>query len=224
MIKIKKLSKSYISKNSKDTIIYKDLDLNIKKWEFISIVWTSWSWKTTLFNLISGLDDFDKWTVEVNGNHIDKYSNEEKTNFRWKNISFIFQQFNLIDNLTVWENIDLIVELNSLKRRYKTKELLEIIWLEDKIDSYPYNLSWWEQQRVAVARAFVWETPILLADEPTWNLDVDNTKIIMWLIQKLQKDSNNTIIMITHDKAIAKIATKTYKVDNYKLVLEDSHK
>ena len=145
-------------------------------------------------------------------------NNEEKTKFRWKNISFIFQQFNLIDNLTVWENLDLIISLNNLKRRYKTKEILKIIWLKNKIDSYPYNLSWWEQQRVAVARAFIWETPILLADEPTGNLDIENTNIIIDLIKKLHTETNNTIIMITHDYSIAKVADKIYNIENNILV------
>lgn len=218
MIKITNLNKSYKVDKQDKSIIYKDLDLKIKKWEFISILWTSWSWKTTLFNLISWLDSFESWEIEVNKNHLAKMNNEEKTNFRWKNISFIFQQFNLIDNLTVEENIDLIIEINKLERRFKTKEILKIVWLENKINSYPYNLSWWEQQRVAVARAFVWKTPILLADEPTWNLDSENTKIIINLIKKLHKEALNTIVMITHDLEIAKVSDKIYFVEKNVLV------
>ena len=213
MIKIKKLNKWY-----KKTIIYKNLNLNINAWDFISILWTSWSWKTTLLNLIAWLDEFENWEIEINKHILIKMNNEEKTIFRWKNISFIFQQFNLIDNLTVEENIDLIINLNNLKRRFKTKEILKIVWLKDKIDSYPYNLSWWEQQRVAVARAFIWKTPILLADEPTWNLDIKNTNIIIELIKKLHKETNNTIIMITHDPEIAKFADKIYNIENNILV------
>ena len=218
MIKIKNLDKSYKWESKNITVIYKDLNLDINKWDFISILRTSGSWKTTLFNLISGLDDFESWELDVNTNLLSKMNNEQKTNFRWKNISFIFQQYNLIDNLTVAENIDLIIELNKLKRRYDTKEILKIVWLENKIDAYPYNLSWWEQQRVAVARAFVWKTPILLADEPTWNLDIENTKIIIELIKKLHNDTNNTIVMITHDLEIAKEADKIYNLENHVLV------
>lgn len=218
MIKIKNLHKSYVTKNWDKTIIYKNLNFKVKKWEFISILGTSWSWKTTLLNLISGLDDFEKWEIIVNDLSIKKMKSEEKTTFRWQNISFIFQQFNLIDNLTVWENIDLIIDLNKLKRRYETKEILEIVWLKNKINSFPFNLSWWEQQRVAVARAFVWKTPILLADEPTWNLDIKNSKIITKLIKKLHKETSNTIIMITHDTDIAKIADKIYYLEDNFLV------
>jgi len=218
MIKIKKLLKVFKANKDQDLIIYKNLDLEVKVWEFISILGTSWSWKTTLLNLISGLDSFEGGTINVNKYSLKNMSGEEKTRFRWKNISFIFQQFNLIDNLTVEENIDLVIDLNKLKRRYETKEILKIVWLEDKINSYPYNLSWWEQQRVAVARAFIWETPILLADEPTWNLDKKNAKIIIELIKKLQKQTNNTIVMITHDKSIADIADSIYNLENHLLV------
>lgn len=218
MIKIKKLLKVFDTNKDQKLIIYKNLDLEVKVWEFISILGTSWSWKTTLLNLISGLDSFEWGTININKYSLKNMTGEEKTRFRWKNISFIFQQFNLIDNLTVEENIDLVIDLNKLKRRYETKEILKIVWLENKINSYPYNLSWWEQQRVAVARAFIWETPILLADEPTWNLDKNNAKIIIELIKKLQKETNNTIVMITHDKSIADIADSIYNLENHLLV------
>lgn len=218
MIKIKKLLKVFEANKDQELIIYKNLDLEVKLWEFISILGTSWSWKTTLLNLISGLDSFEWGTININKYSLKNMTGEEKTRFRWKNISFIFQQFNLIDNLTVEENIDLVIDLNKLKRRYETKEILKIVWLENKINSYPYNLSWWEQQRVAVARAFIWETPILLADEPTWNLDKNNAKIIIELIKKLQKETNNTIVMITHDKSIADIADSIYNLENHLLV------
>jgi len=211
MIKAQKLSKSY-------KIIYKDMDLKIKKWSFISILWTSGSGKTTFLNLVSWLDAVSSGSLEVNSQKLETLNDDEKTFFRGKNISFIFQQFNLIDNLTVAENIDLIIELNKIERRYKTEELLKIVGLEKKWDSYPYNLSGWEQQRVAVARAFIGKTPILLADEPTWNLDEKNSEIVMKLIKKLHKDSGNTILMITHDLDIAAQADMSYYLEKNRLV------
>lgn len=217
MINIKKLNKFYYSNNETITI-YKNLDFEIKKWDFIAIVGKSWSGKTTLLNLIAWLDWFSKGEIEVNKNPLSDMSVEERTIMRWKNISFIFQQFNLVDNLTVKENIDLIIELNNLERRYETEKILKIVGLENKAHSYPYNLSGGEQQRIAVARAFVWKTPILLADEPTWNLDEENTKIIINLIKKLHKDSNNTIVMITHDMDIANEADRIYEIKNHILV------
>lgn len=218
MIKAKKLSKSYKNEHGPDTEIYKDMDLEIKKWSFISILWTSGSGKTTFLNLVSWLDSVSGWSLEVNKQKLETLSDDDKTSFRGKNISFIFQQFNLIDNLTVTENIDLIIELNKIERRYKTEELLKIVWLEKKGDSYPYNLSWWEQQRVAVARAFIGKTPILLADEPTGNLDEKNSDIVMKLIKKLHKDSWNTILMITHDLDIAAQADMSYYLEKQKLI------
>ncbi len=218
MINIKNLWKSYKNTNNSDTIIYQDMDLQIEKWSFISILGTSGSGKTTFLNLLSGLDTFDSWSIEVNGKKLESLNDDEKTAFRGKNISFIFQQFHLIDNLTVEENIDLIIELNKIKRRYDTKKLLEIVGLWNKLTSYPYNLSWGEQQRVAVARAFVWETPILLADEPTGNLDEENSKIVMDLITKLHKETGNTIIMITHDLKIAWLADTSFFLKDHKLI------
>lgn len=217
MIKTKKLSKSYKNENGKDAVIYKNMDFHIGKWDFVSLLWTSGSGKTTFLNLVSGLDSFQKGSISVNWHSLESMTDDEKTAFRGKNISFIFQQFNLIDNLTVEENIDLIIELNQIERRYDTKDLLEIVGLWDKLKAYPYNLSWGEQQRVAVARAFVWKTPILLADEPTWNLDEANSKIVMNLIKKLHKDSKNTIVMITHDLEIAKIADKSFFLEKHSL-------
>lgn len=220
MINIKNLFKSFKSNNWTEVIIYKDLNLEIKDWDFISILGASWSWKTTLLNLISWLDEFEEWEIKINQYFLHNMNNSEKTKFRWQNISFIFQQFNLIDNLTVEENIDLVIDLNKLKRRYETRDILKIVGLENKINSFPFNLSWWEQQRVAVARAFVWDTPILLADEPTWNLDKKNSEIITELILKLHRESNNTIIMITHDTKMAEIANKTYYLEENSLIIK----
>ena len=218
MINIQKLGKKYPNENGTDTIIYQDMDLQIEDGKFISVLGKSGTGKTTLLNLLSGLDDFQSWSLEIGDNKLEKMSDAEKTEFRAKHISFIFQQFNLVENLTVEENIDLIIELNKIERIYETKELLEIVGLGGKLDAYPYNLSGWEQQRVAVARAFVWKTSLLLADEPTGNLDEANSEIVMNLIKKLHKDTGNTIIMITHDLEIAKMADSSFFLEENILV------
>lgn len=218
MIQIKKLTKFFHSNWTKIDI-FKNLDLTIETWDFISLIWPSWSGKTTFLNMLSWIDNDYKWEIIIDGTNISKIRESDKTEFRWKNISYIFQNFRLVDNLTVWENIDLIVELNKLERNYKTDEILKIVGLYDKKDTYVFNLSWWESQRVAIARAFVWKTKLLLADEPTWALDVLNKKIIMELIIKLHNDIKNTIIMITHDDDIAKLASKVYKITKQNLVL-----
>jgi len=217
MIEIKKLSKSFDS-NWNKVNIFKNLELDIKTGDFISIVWTSWSWKTTFLNMLSWIDNDYKWEIFIDSINFTSLDDSKKTEFRWKNISYIFQNFRLVDNLTVWENVDLIVELNNLERNYKTDDILKIVWLYDKKETYVFNLSWWESQRVAIARAFVWKTSLLLADEPTWSLDISNKKIIMDLIVKLHDDIKNTIIMITHDDEIAKMASKVYNITNNNLL------
>lgn len=218
MIELKKLNKFFLTSNWK-VEIFKNLDFSINSWEFISLIWPSWSWKSTFLNMLSWIDRDFEWNIFIDEKDISKLSDNEITSFRWKNISYIFQNFKLIENLTVKENIDLIVELNSLERNFETDEILKIVWLESKKDSYVFNLSWWESQRVAIARAFVWKTNILLADEPTWALDVKNKKIIMDLILELHKKIKNTIILITHDDEVAKLTQKTYKLANESLIL-----
>lgn len=214
MINIKKISKKFW-----DSSIFKDMSLDVKSWEIISILWPSGSWKSTLLNLISLIDNDYSWNIELDNTDIWTIKSEEKaTSFRWKNISFIFQNFNLIDNLTVEENIDLVIEINKLERNYSTEEIINLVGLEKKSKSYPFNLSWWEKQRVAIARAFVWKNKLLLADEPTWSLDRENTKNICKLIKDLNKKTKNTIILITHDTEVADIWDKIYDIKDYKLI------
>jgi len=217
MIQAKKLNKHYNIKTPEENIIFEDLDIKIKSGEFVAIIGTSGSGKTTFLNMVAGLIWFDSGSLEVNNTQLETLSQNEATRFRGENISFIFQDFHLVDNLSVEENIDLIIDLNKLKRRYSTQEILKKVWLEHKAKQYPFNLSGWEQQRVAIARAFVGETPLLLADEPTGNLDESNSENIMQLIATLHKESKNTIAMITHDKEIAKQADTIYTLKNNSL-------
>ena len=217
MINIKNLTKSFW-KDKEKVDIFNNLNLEINSWDFISIVWPSGSWKSTFLNMMSWIDLDFSWDIDVFSFDYKTKNENEITSFRWKNISYIFQNFKLIDNLTVRENIDLVVELNDLERNFSTDEILKLIWLEKKADNYAFNLSWWESQRVAIARAFVWKTKLLLADEPTGSLDAKNKKIIMELISSLHKKTNNTIIMITHDDEVAQISDTIYKMNDYNLI------
>ncbi len=211
MIKIEKLKK-YFQVGSEKIEIFTNLSLEIKTWDFIAIIGPSGSWKSTFLNLLSWIDrDFDG-KLEIDNQDISDLKDDEITKFRGKNISYIFQNFKLVENLTVWENVDLIVELNNLERNFSTDEILKIVGLSSKKDVYAFHLSWGESQRVAIARAFVWKTKILLADEPTGALDSKNKKIIMDLILELHKKIKNTIITITHDDEVAKLAQEIYKV------------
>ena len=211
MIQIKNFKKHFLVWNEKIEI-FKNLNLEIKSWEFIAIIGPSWSWKSTFLNILSGIDRKFEWILEIDGKNISKLSDDEMTEFRGKNLSYIFQNFKLVENLTVGENVDLIVELNNLERNFSTDEILKIVGLESKKDVYAFHLSGWESQRVAIARAFVGKTSLLLADEPTGALDVKNKKIIMGLILELHKKIKNTIVMITHDDEVAKLADKVYRV------------
>jgi len=175
--------------------------------------------KSTFLNILSGIEREYAWTVKIEGQNIQKFSDNQMTRFRGKNVSYIFQNFKLIENLTVKENIDLIIDLNGLERNFSTKEILEIVGLGNKMNSYVYNLSGWESQRVAIARAFVWKTKLLLADEPTWALDSVNKKIVMQLIGELHKRVGNSIVLITHDDEVAALAEKIYRVQNAQLEL-----
>lgn len=214
MITIKNLSKHFQIED--ETLhIFKDLSINIKKGSTNAIIGPSGSGKSTFLNLLAWLDTSYEWDIIIAKQNIRDLSEQQRTQFRGKNISFIFQNFNLFDNLTVEENIDIVLEINGLERNFSTKEIIELVWLKEKTNSYPFHLSGWEKQRIAVARAFVWNTGVLLADEPTGNLDSINTKKIMDLIINLNKKTKNTIIMITHDLNIAKLADNTYELKDY---------
>lgn len=179
----------------------------------------SGSGKSTLLNLLSGLDTPDHGSVRINNTTLNELNNDERTLRRGKHVGFIFQQFHLIPNLTVQDNIDLVIDISWLERRFSTKEILEKVWLQWYESRYPHQLSGGEQQRVAIARAFVAQLPILLADEPTGNLDHHNAMIIMDLMMSLHKTSKTTIILITHDNSVAQYAQQRYQLQEGKLIL-----
>ncbi len=214
MISIQNITKQYTS-TEWPIIIFQDASIEIKTGEFAAIMGPSWSWKSTLLNLVSGLDTPNAWSITVGWKQILAMSDDQKTKRRWQNISFIFQAFHLLPHLTVEENINLTVQLNKIKRRFSTDEIIEKVWLQHRRKAFPFTLSGGEQQRVAIARAFVWETPILLADEPTWNLDETNAQRIIDLIASLHKDTWTTILMITHDERIAQKAQVRYRLQNH---------
>ena len=218
MIEIKNITKKFGSWKNENSL-YTWLNFNVESWDFIAILWSSGSWKTTLLNMISWLTNFNSWEITINSQKYSQMSWDALTKFRWSNMSFIFQQFHLIPNLTVKENIELPLDINWSKKRFSVKKILKKVWLENKINSYPFNLSGWEQQRIAIARAFISDTPILLADEPTGNLDEKNSKNIMDILTSLHTETKNTIILITHDLEVAKYANKQYELKNNSLHL-----
>ena len=211
MIHLKNLSKSYTSRDEKITL-FSDLDWTIESGSFIALMGASGAGKSTILSLIAGIITPDSGDILLGKTDITKFSLDEMIEYRGQNIAFIFQAFELIPNLTVTENIDLVLDISHAKRRYTTDEIIEKVGLSWKWNRYPTELSWGEQQRVAIARAFVADVPYLLADEPTGNLDEWNAMKIMDLIDTLHQETKNTIVMITHDRDIANRATIVYKL------------
>ena len=176
--------------------------------------------KSTILSLIAGIISPDRGSIYLEQTDITTLSRDEMIAYRGSHIAFIFQAFELIPNLTVTENIDLVLDISHAPRRYETTEILERVGLTGKGSRYPTELSGGEEQRVAIARAFVADVPYLLADEPTGNLDEKNAEKIMQLIIELHRETHNTIIMITHDRNIASHADMTYRLHGGTLVLE----
>ncbi len=211
MIQLNNITKSYTSRNEKITL-FTDLDWKVESASFVALMGASGAGKSTILSLIAGIISPDRGNILLGDTDITSFSPDQMIEYRGKNIAFIFQAFELIPNLTVSENIDLVLDISHAKRRYSTDEIIEKVWLAGKWDRYPTELSGWEQQRVAIARAFVADVPYLLADEPTGNLDEGNARKIMDLIDILHIETKNTIVMITHDREIASRADIVYRL------------
>jgi putative ABC transport system ATP-binding protein len=211
MIQLKNISKSYTSHGETITL-FDWLDWKVEAGSFVAIMGPSGAGKSTLLSLIAGLSRPDNGEVFLWKTDITQLDTDAMIGYRGEHIAFIFQAFELVPNLTVEENIDLIIDIAHTKRRFTTEEILEKVGLGGKWKRYPTELSGWEQQRVAIARAFVSDVPFLLADEPTWNLDEGNARKIMDLIDVLHRETGNTIVMITHDGGIASRSDMIYRL------------
>ena len=187
--------------------------LSIEKGEFVAIVGTSGSGKSTLLNMIGGLDVPTSGQVVVDGKELSKLKDEELTIFRRRKIGFIFQNYNLVPVLNVYENIVLPVELDGNKVDKKfMKEVVQILGLEDKLNNMPNNLSGGQQQRVAIARALIAKPDVIFADEPTGNLDSKSGGEVMELLQNVWKKMGKALVVITHDSRIARMADRQFQI------------
>ena len=192
--------------------------LSIEKGEFVAIVGTSGSGKSTLLNMIGGLDVPTSGQVVVDGKELSKLKDEELTVFRRRKIGFIFQNYNLVPVLNVFENIVLPVELDGNKVDKKfMKEVVQMLGLEDKLNNMPNNLSG-GQQRVAIARALVSKPAIVLADEPTGNLDSKTSADVLGLLKTTSQKFHQTLVMITHNNEIAQLADRIIRIEDGKIV------
>ena len=193
--------------------------LSIEKGEFVAIVGTSGSGKSTLLNMIGGLDVPTSGKVIVDGRELSTLKDEQLTIFRRRKIGFIFQNYNLVPVLNVYENIVLPVELDGNKVDKKfMKEVVQMLGLEDKLNNMPNNLSGGQQQRVAIARALVSKPAIVLADEPTGNLDSKTSADVLGLLKTTSQKFHQTLVMITHNNEIAQLADRIIRIEDGKIV------
>ena len=193
--------------------------LSIEEGEFVAIVGTSGSGKSTLLNMMGGLDTPTSGSIQVKGKELSEFKDEQLTIFRRRNIGFIFQNYNLVPVLNVYENIVLPVELDGNKVDKKfMKEVVQMLGLEDKLNNMPNNLSGGQQQRVAIARALVSKPAIVLADEPTGNLDSRTSSDVLGLLKVTSQKFHQTIVMITHNNEIAQLADRIIRIEDGKIV------
>ena len=194
-------------------------NIDIKEGEFVAIVGKSGSGKSTLLHMMGGLDNPTEGKVYINDKDIFSLKEEELAIFRRRNIGFIFQNFNLIPSLNVWENITLPVGLDGkeINKPFVT-DIINSLGLESKVDALPNTLSGGQQQRVAIARALVARPAIILADEPTGNLDSKTSDEVMSLLKTMLKKYNLTLVMITHDETIAQMADRVIYIEDGKVV------
>ncbi len=195
-----------------ETKVLAGINLDAEKGEFISIMGSSGSGKSTLLNLIGGMDRPDKGKIFVNGEDISSYDDNCLTLYRRENIGFIFQFFNLLPNITVFENIQIPLLLKGITDSVRVKEYIRFVSLDGKEQAYPYQLSGGQQQRVAIARALIHDPDIILADEPTGSLDSHTGNTIMKLIINLVDKTGKTVLLVTHDQSIAQFADKIFRI------------
>lgn len=220
IIEIKGLHKIYDG-NSLPVHAVNGIDLQIDAGEFTAIVGPSGSGKTTLLNIVGGLDDPTEGDVVIDGVKINALSSRQKTDFRMRNIGFVFQAYNLIPVFTARENVEFIMHLQGKPksdRETRTTELLEAVGLADRMDSRPNKLSGGEQQRVAVARALASKPKFILADEPTANLDSKSTENLLDIMEKLNLEENVTFVFSTHDQRVVNKAKRIITIEDGKVV------
>ena len=211
------LGKIYGKKQIKVNAL-QDVNLKINKGEFVSIVGPSGSGKSTFLHLIGGLERPSRGTIKVDNKDICCLSDKELAKYRRQKVGFVFQQYNLIPVLNVKENIELPLKLDNVKvdKNY-IEDLMKLLGIEERKDQLPNQLSGGQQQRVAIARALAAKPSIILADEPTGNLDSKTTEEVMDLLKKSIKKYNQTLIMITHNNEIAKKADRVLSIIDGKL-------
>lgn len=223
ILEIKHLKK-YYGQGSSLVKAVDDISISVEKGEFVAIVGTSGSGKTSLLNLLGGLDYADCGEVIIGGQSLLNMKDEERTVFRRRNIGFIFQNYNLVSMLNVYKNVVLPIRLDGNKPDEEfIGKILNLLGLTEKVRNRPNQLSGGQQQRVAIARALASKPKIVLADEPTGNLDSRTSAEVMGLLQMTSREFNQTIIMITHNEEIAQMADRIIHMEDGRVVGGDIH-
>ncbi len=219
-IELINLKKTY-QEGGQRRVILDGVNLSLAKGEMLAVVGKSGSGKTTLLNVLSGIDRLDEGQVTIDGIHLHELNENQRTLFRRQKIGFVFQFFNLIPTLTVWQNIILPLDLNHQAGRAgleRAESLLDEVGLLSRKNTYPDRLSGGEQQRIAIARALVHDPLLVLADEPTGNLDEVNSAKLLDLIDRLTRRMNKNLIMVTHSREAAAIADRIADLRDGQLV------
>lgn len=219
-IRILNLSRSF-EEGARQHHVLRNLNAEFARGETVALRGRSGSGKSTLLNLISGIDSPDQGEIEVLGENITRMSEHDRTMFRRRHIGFVYQAFNLVPTLSVADNIRLVLELNGVDGKTADERidyLLQAVDLSDRGDSFPDILSGGEQQRVAIARSVAHEPSLLLADEPTGNLDDKTAEVVLNLLEHLVRESGRTMIIATHSAAVAKRCNRVLELQDGKLI------
>ena len=213
--------KKYYGRGETEVRALDGVDLDIERGKFTAIIGTSGSGKSTLLHMLGGLDTPTAGSIKVGDTELAKLNSEQATIFRRKQIGFIFQNYNLIPVLSVWENIVFPTSLDGRKPdRTFIMQVVKLLGLEKKLDSLPNNLSGGQQQRVAIARALASKPSIILADEPTGNLDTKTSDDVIGLLKMTSKEFHQTIVMITHNPEIAQMADRVIRIEDGRIVAQ----
>ena len=225
VIETSKLRKEFV-RDEFHVIALKDVDIEINKGEFVALMGPSGSGKSTLLHLIAAMDYATGGEIAVLGQNLRKMSDKQIAHWRNENVGFIFQSFNLIPVLTAMENVELPLKLTNLsktERREHAATALKLVGLGDRLDHFPRQLSGGQEQRVAIARALVTDPALILADEPTGNLDAQSAHDVLTMLQRLNQEFGKTIVMVTHDPQAAKFASKARHLEKGELLPEGTH-
>jgi len=220
IVELKGVTKSY-TRGKEEVHVLDNLDLDVMKGAFEAFMGPSGSGKSTLLNLIAGLDQATSGQVKVAGQQLTQLSDGQLAKFRSSTLGFIFQQYNLLPVLNALDNVELpllLTNLGSSERKKRAQTALRVVGLEDRMTHFPRQLSGGQEQRVAIARAIVNDPQIIVADEPTGDLDRKSADEILTLLGTLNKDFGKTILMVTHDPLAAERATVVHKLDKGRLV------